>query len=159
MVILNGDFIDLSHFEIVFDGTFFFINSRPNDKISYINNHLYLQSELYEGYLYELQDIGKHTELIVLLLYITEITLNPNLRQDFNSRLATKSAGCSFWDTYHVIAFGFSESEAEYNLASEIDKYEAPGGAMEFCRKIGTMNSSCGIGEHLCVASQTYCCD
>lgn len=96
--------------------------------------------------------------LAISLLFLNELITEEGIKTDFSDHTLL-SRGCSISGWRVVGAFGLGESSSEANLAENIDADTDPGGVAEGCRPIGSANTSCVWGSHLCMSTQEYCCD
>ena len=98
---------------------------------------------------------GGIDELPLLLLMLREITLDKSLKINTLSKEFKNSRiyGCSFWNTYIVYAVNLTRQSAESELSEST--FSRTG---ETCVVTTDMETSCYTDNHLCIATQSYCC-
>lgn len=152
--------LDLSKFYFTLKNGKLSCSGNPNLSVSLDNNEVIIQTKDFVGSLdkYLLQNNFILKELPVLLLMLREITLpeiekiNTLTAQFKKSRIA---GGCSWWNTY--VAFSVNVSrEMAMNELREAGPLVHWG---KICRVTTEMESSCYTDSHLCIATQTYCCE
>lgn len=154
--IFNGNSIDLSNYSILLEDEMISLNSNSSLKLTLLDNQPYIIYPGYSGLLNITSDDFKNVDLNILLLFMKEMITTNDMKINTVSLLngeLSQQEGCSFWNTYYVVASGGSRSVAETNLEYKDDD-DVVG-----CRELGAPDSTCVWGDHFCVASQAYCCD
>lgn len=154
---LNSDEINLSDYEVTLNDNILSLKSCDSYKISMLNNEPYLITPIYEGYLSNVGEFIKNKEIVVLFIYLKEITTETNLKINSLSVLS-EDKSCSFLNTYYVFATGVSSSVASDNLAGEVGNYTGAGGRLRGCTPIGGVDTSCIWDNHACISTQAFCC-
>lgn len=132
------------------------LNSNSSLKLTLLDNQPYIIKPGYSGIMKNTSDDFKNVDLNVLLLFMKEMIITNDMKINAISLLngeLSQRGGCSYWNTYYVVASGGSRSVAETNLKDKDDD-DVVG-----CREIGGSDSSCIWENHICVATQAYCCD
>src|SRR5690606_11268371 len=100
----------------------------------------------------------KKSELVVGLIIMKEMVLDSNVKATVTT-YNEQSSGCSFWDRYWVNAVGITRTESIQTFEDGIGDYTNPGGSAHGCREYGEPSTSCVWDNHLCITTQTFCCD
>ena len=115
--------------------------------------------EIKEGEIVRInQESIKNSKLVVGLVLMKEVVLDSKVKSTVTVH-NEESTGCSFWNRYWVNAVGVTRSESIQTFNDGIHNYTNPGGAAHGCREYGETSTSCIWDNHLCITTQTYCCD
>lgn len=152
----NGEFVNLSNYTILFENGMLSLDTNSELKLTLVDNQPYIIKPNYSGFLDNNSDNFRNLELNILLLFMKEMIITNDIKINTLELLDaeySQRGGCSFWNTYYVVATGGSRSVAATNLKYKEDD------DVEGCREIGDADSSCVWDDHLCIATQAYCCD
>lgn len=154
---MNGDWIDMTQYPIIFKDGVIALKNKPTISLTIVDNSPYVVRDDIQKSLPN-EDYFQNKEHNILLLFMNEIITNSAQKIDANliyQESFQKSWGCSIWDQWDVIAFGSSRSVSAANLETSI----ALDSDIEGCRKVGSAETSCLLGNHGCISTQSYCCD
>lgn len=156
---MNSEQINWSNYTVELTNGFISQRSKSNLKIGIRDNQpIYKTSNSLEDVNKELS--FKNNDYNILLIFLNELTMSTELKINSESLLNNysiqKSYACSIWDEVYVYSFGGSRSSALENLGPEIDEYSDE---LANCTVIGGIETSCVWGNHMCVATQSFCCE
>lgn len=161
--ITDGNFRNFSNFKVVYNKGVLSLGVKNTPTVLLRDNSIFIKTN---NYMKNLKSYNGEwsSELKILLLTLNEMTKSNkhkiNATEALNDELIlnpSKSESCGFWDTYLAVGAGPTESVAYDNLGEDIrDNREFIG--ENDCEAFGDVDVSCVSDEHLCVATQAFCC-
>jgi hypothetical protein len=99
-------------------------------------------------------------EPMILYLVMSEILANDSLKiRRTKSAKSDYSRGCSIENQYIILNTGTSRSVASEAGVEEVRLAESLSNMSgSSCTQMGSVDTSCGFGDHLCFSTSTWCC-
>lgn len=128
--------------------------------VTLINDSPFMITPTFKGYLKEFDESKFNKEIAILLLTLKEITADDRIEQnEIKPCNIALMSDCPFSDRATDFQFGFSRSVAKDGMGgqtNDVKQFEKETGTT--CTEIGDVDTTCVRGDHLCVSTQTYCC-
>lgn len=164
---LGDDEINFSDYEFIIDGEFAYEKNSPDNKITLVDNELYVVSSIYQGKFSEMGTKTKSNlgilknELSKTIVLVNELTTTQP-RNTYSTHASSGGIGggsaypCSGANTTYVTGMGFTNAAAIAEMENAICT-QMNAGKLNGCRSLGSAEqTNYGI---ITTSTKTYCCD
>lgn len=156
---LKGEYLKLSDYNYTINNGFIEVEEINNLALGTRGSDLLVKKYGEIELLSKKSDLKNTKEFLILIVGLNEIISNDKSIVEQITESSKNKMICSFSDTYVTVETGTSRSVAEENgkMRAKLDNtlIEYAGSS---CVQIGSTDISCVWGDHLCVATNTYCC-
>lgn len=133
----------------------FYLEGKESDFISISEGKTKITASGQTTRLLDFDPASYSGEVDLLILGFLELTTPNEKRIRPQAIGASHKIQCSFWGTYYLTSINTSRSTTTEELAAGVASGQYNAG----CTKMGGVDVSCYWDNHLCIATQAYCCD